>query len=577
MGDSLIALNKAGEQHLADLAGMLDDPDGADDVIIPSDDPIVIEVVRDYLAHGQVSVAELDAYGRRCGVTGRTMRNRLNRTLDQMREAGLDVTKTDDSLTPDMLEIIAAHSGRIAPAYQAMVDRGMNVPSQSTVHRRWDTLDAAYRGFIRKGKAGLLESWAYVAYTAPYRNAVWQGDFVELPVDVIPEGWETKTVKPWLLIFEDDHTRAATCWSLQCQPKTRGTGPVVAATLAAGYEGTDIEGVFVGGLPEVVRIDNDQAFLSQPVDALAAATGNEIAATPPYSPFMKGKVERLCKTVQDECIALMQGYTHGPLSYTGRNPFRDGGPITEATLRRFLEDWFHHYNTTRVHSRLDHGTPLRQWAADTQPIRHVPPATLRDHLMPVGKDHKVHKDGVWWDGGYWIGPGITKVTGRDVTFRYPLRPTPDRIEIFHKGTWALTAWRTETITTEQWKQISNERRAVYNEAIDTVERAATRRSDATAEAAEEGGVIRIADAPDGDVFGADLNDLWDLVGDPTPDDEDARDDQTGGHTASGTKRKTRRAPRTKPASRRRTERPDDGPDDDLWGLLRNDEPPEDDT
>lgn len=584
-------LNDAGKAHLDQIHGLThaDRGDGVDldDLVVPTDDPVVAELVRRLIADGQLSNTDLEEAGRRCGVTGRTMRNRVNRLM-QVLLGTTGTTGTTEGgweLTGEVLEVIAAHRGRITPAYEDLCAQGVPLPSLTTVWRRWQNLPAAFRGFVSDGKEGMLPSWAYVPYTAPHRNAVWQGDYVPLPVDVIPAGHETTEVMPYILIFEDDHNRAVVAWSVECRPNRRGTGERSVATLAAGFEGNDIDGVRIGGIPEIVRVDNDPAFLCEEMAALAARIGFDIKAVPPYSPFMKGKVERVGKTLQDELIMLMQGYTHGPLSYTGRNPFRDAGPITEATLVAFLDDWFRHYNQTRVHTCLDQGTPLRQWAASDHPLRWADPADLREFQYPIDRDYKVHKHGIWWDGGHWTGPGITHLIGRTVTFRYPLRRHVDRIEVFHDGLWKMTAWRSNTLADEQRHDILQERQLIYTQAVDLAEDAAARRNDATAEAAATGGLISPAAAPGGDTYAADVDALWDIVGDDTATpatstDGDAHSDDNpdggeqvadpGEHSeirTGATKRPRRRNRRRQTPSRRRPERRDTSRDDDLWALF----------
>lgn len=561
--DRVEALNDAGRAHLEQLGALVGDGRDRvplDDMIVPTDDPAVAELVREMFECGQLSSRRLDEVGARCGVTGRTMRNRVNRVIAAMGDSAVPDRQWD--LSPEMVEVIAAHRGRVAPAYQDLITRGVVVPSLSTMWRRWQQQPAAFRAFITHGKDAMLASWAYVAYTAPHLNAVWQGDYVPLPIDVIPAGYETTIVMPQVLVFEDDRTRAVTAWSVECRPKRRGTSALSVATLAAGFEGTVIDGVRVGGVPEVVRVDNDSAFVCDEMTDLAATVGLEIAATPPYSPFMKGKVERVGKTLQDECVALLQGHTHGPLTYSGRNPFRDGGPITEAALVGLLDEWFTHYNRARIHSQLSHGTPLREWAAAQHPVRWGDPAVLARFQFPIDRPHKVHKQGIWRDGAHWTGPGITALVGRKVTLRHPRRPVVDRLEVFLDDKWVMTARRASDLTDEERHEILRERRAIYSDALDVVENAAARRADATADAVDHGGLVSPASAPDVDTYSADIEALWAIVSDD-PDAADTTDTPLPGPPG----RARRRTPRRPIASRRRTERPDPGPADDLWGLF----------
>lgn len=570
--DDITALNDAGRAHLDQLDAIsglgFGDAVSVEDLIVPADDPIVVGLVRQYLRDGELPNDLLDQHGRTQGVTGRTMRNRVKRVVELMHEGG---TAPDRGwrITADVCDMIAACNGKVATAYAAMVDQGVDLPSPSTVWRQWNALEAGYRRMITEGREGFLQSVPYAPWESAHRNACWQADYVPLPVDVIPFGHETTTVMPQVLIYQDDRTRLVTAWSLECRPGRRGTAALSVATLAGGLEGSELGGELIGGRPDVVRVDNDAAFLADEMSAIAGAVGFDIRATPPYSPFMKGKVERVGKTLQDNCIALMQGFTHGPASFTGRNPFRDGGAVTEAALWAHLESWFRFYNESRIHSALEDGTPLRAWAGSDHPVRFVEPDKLREFLLPQERNYRAQKHGIWWDGQYWTGPGIAKVIGRTVTFRRPVGPDPDRIEVFCEGQWALTAVPAKTLSKEARDALRDERSDLYERAMDTIEAAVVRRADATAVAEAGDFLIRPAATPSVDRLAADHEELFELL-DNDNDNDDSNDTTVAPGepvTSGGVSRRKRRTPKVKPQSRRRPEREDPGPGDDLWTVF----------
>ena len=63
----------------------------------------------------------------------------------------------------------------------------------------------------------------------------------------------------------------------------------------------------------------------------AAIVGFEPHMLPARSPYLKGKVERLNRTVEDELALLMDGFTHGSTTYSAHNPRRAWGAIRRTT------------------------------------------------------------------------------------------------------------------------------------------------------------------------------------------------------------------------------------------------------
>lgn len=222
-------------------------------------------------------------------------------------------------------------------------DTGEELPAYETFWRRFDELPSGVRAYARKGAEGLVDFWLYPPYEAPHRNEVWQADHFELPNDVIADGCTTALVKPWLSVFMDDRTRKVMGWSLVAEPGCCPGADVVGATICDSIRIRLEQGVEVGGVPRIIRWDNDLSFTAGSVQQLGTAVGFECHAVPPYSGHMKGKVERLGRRVQEQfCVTdvyLRAQLTHRRIMGAGPDDplfADDTGPLRDRLVAAAL-------------------------------------------------------------------------------------------------------------------------------------------------------------------------------------------------------------------------------------------------
>ena len=81
----------------------------------------------------------------------------------------------------------------------------------------------------------------------------------------------------------------------------------------------------------------------------------------------KGKIERLNRTIEQELLQGLPGWTGGPRDVRGRLVEQ-----TRWTLGRFVSvfaEWVDRYNTRRGHTALAGRTPLEMWRSDPTPVR----------------------------------------------------------------------------------------------------------------------------------------------------------------------------------------------------------------
>jgi putative transposase len=206
----------------------------------------------------------------------------------------------------------------------------------------------------------------------------------------------------------------------------------------------------------VLRPDNGLEFAAAAIRRSCAALGVELAPTPPYQGYSKGKVERVNRTLDQEFLCGLPFYTHGPRAADGRLYGPEADPMSlELFVDRFAS-WVGDYNTVRVHSELG-TTPLVRWGEDASPLREVPAEQLRWMLM-ADIERTVNKDGVHFGRVRFIAPELNGLVGERLGVRY----TPHdlrQIELFRGDDWLCTAYPQDQLTAEQRAAVLERRRA----------------------------------------------------------------------------------------------------------------------
>jgi putative transposase len=405
---------------------------------------------------------------------------------------------------------IFACKGNVSLAYDELRRASHVLPTYSVFWRRWHEELKAHQAYARKGADGFTNHRMYLPFEAPHRNAVWQADHFELPIDVIADGCTTTLVKPWLTLFEDDRTRMDMGWALTATPHRRADAETVVATLASAIRVRLVDGIEVGGVPGAVRWDNDKSFTAGMVTQLAAAVGFEPHAVPPYSGYMKGKIERLGRTIEDGFCVLQPGFTHGPRTHTQKNPYRDTDPITADELRARLAIWMAEYRNRR-HSTLCM-SPFAAWDADSTPLRRARDEQLRSALLVDPRTRTVQKTGVFFRNRYWAPSNGNELVGRKVNVRYPIGPDLDFIELYlPDGRWAATAWPARQLTEAQRARVAEANRDDYGEARRLLDLATAMRTGANAAVGATDATPAVASMPVTDELAANSGDLYDLL------------------------------------------------------------------
>lgn len=491
------------------------------DAVTAAAHPALARLLNIQLSGQRISTAE---YAEACAELDLSKRQ-VQRYLKALRAGQPAPARNRFELTAHHEQVILSLNGNVALAHRRLVEAGEELPDLDTFWRRWHEEPPAKQNYARRGAEGLIQFWLYPPYQAPSRNAVWQADHFELPVDVIADGHRTQLVKPWLTMFEDDRTRMLMAWAITATPGRRADAEVVCACLADGIRLRLERDEQVGGVPSVVRWDQDLSFTAGMVVQLGTQVGFECHAVPPYSGWMKGKVERLGRTVEMDFCVEQPGFTHGPKTQRHRDPLRtENGNLTADQLRARFARWAAEYNFEPVHSALG-TTPFEAWVTDATPLRKVADTKLRSGLLVEPRVRPVHKKkGVFFKNRYWLGEGLLDLVGRRVEVHYPVNDD-SFIEVYRDGRWVCTAWPAAALTPSQAKRIWDTRADMYREIQELHDGATRLRRGANAVVGDTDATPSTASMPAGNPLAADADDLFDLL--TSPDAEPAPGSEAG--------------------------------------------------
>ncbi|MEU0156403.1 transposase family protein [Micromonospora fulviviridis] len=357
---------------------------------------------------GPVSTEQVVLVARSLGVSERTVWRWLAH--------GMPAARSQFTLDDELRRRLAFWRGNVSAVHRELVDAaaagGPPAPSLATLHRAVARqLSPGDRAGLRRGEHAAREFDVFLRRPATYRNAVWEGDHVEAPVEVDVDG---RLVKPWVTWFVDVATNVVLGTAVTPGPPSRES---VLAALRAAISVEEPYGP-AGGLPKVVRVDRGKDFLSATVTAACGVFAVRVADLPGYTPHLKGTVETLNGAAQSMFFAGLPRYTHAP-RLADRRPADPDAPALrfEAFVAELLA-WVGWWNRHEMPA-LDRRTPLAAWRDDPTPLTTVPPGDLRLFtLEDDGKARRITTKGVSWRGRCYVGDWMTGHVGRQVRVRW---------------------------------------------------------------------------------------------------------------------------------------------------------------
>jgi putative transposase len=201
----------------------------------------------------------------------------------------------------------------------------------------------------------------YMRHEVRFRGECYEGDHKQLSIEVLaPRAQRLR--RPWVTLFIDQFSRLIVGWAISLRP----TQAEVLAAMRMAVTVDPERGGF-GRVPVLLRWDRGLEFATDSIGQATLALGCVSQRTDAYSPWEKGKIERLNRTIEQELLRGLPGWTGGHRDVRGRLVDQ-----VAWTLERFVvvfADWVSAYNTRRPHTALAGRTPLQVWRSDPRECR----------------------------------------------------------------------------------------------------------------------------------------------------------------------------------------------------------------
>ncbi|MDH6455518.1 putative transposase [Streptomyces sp. SAI-119] len=342
-------------------------------------------------------------------------------------------TSTRFTITPEVRGLLALWKGNVRAVHRELVLRAARAsapggaPSLTTLHRaiRRD-LTPGERAGLAGGERAARKHDVFLARPRGWRNQVWETDHKQVPVLVDVDG---KARRPWITWFTDCATNAITGVAVTPVHPSRES---VLAALRSAVLREDPYGPF-GGLPEKVRVDRGNDFLSKTVTAAFDLLDVTVEDLPAYTPHLKGTVEGLNRAVESMFLAALPGYARQPRP--GKRPSRpkDEALLSFEEFTARLLTWTRWWNTEHQPAPLRGRTPLQAWQDDPTPLRDVPAADLWTFTLEDAGTRTLTTRGIRFRKRDYVGAWMTGQAGIQVRIRF--MPHHDhRIEVYHAAT-----------------------------------------------------------------------------------------------------------------------------------------------
>ena len=382
-------------------------------------------------SRGELTSEHVQLTARALGVSERTVWRWVSRARSQARQAERDRFRIDEQLRVRL----AYWRGNVAALHRELVAEhaggGGPVPSLVTVQRavRRD-LTPGERAGLRKGERERRKFDVFLQRPPSARNAVWEADHVEAPVEVEVGG---RLIKPWVTWFVDACHNAIAGTAVTPGPPSRES---ILAALRAAILRCEPYGP-VGGLPAQVRIDQGKDFLSRTVADALGAFAVRVTPLPGYTPHLKGTVETVNGAVERMLFAGLPRYTHAQTLASGALADPDAPALTFAAFVAEVLAWVEWWNGEHTIAELGGQSPLASWTSDPSPVEDVDSAALwMFTLEDDRKTRKITTKGVARGRGRsYVADWMTGRAGTAVRLRY--MPHHDHeVEVFDAATGA---------------------------------------------------------------------------------------------------------------------------------------------
>ncbi len=300
-----------------------------------------------------------------------------------------------------ILEQAQAHLGiPVKVLYRRWKEQDPQLASLNTVYRllREHELSTKTRRQLLKQPLG----GATKSFEAPFVNDLWMVDFSPGPFLHPPV--QAKALATHLCVIIDDHSRVIPYAGYFPQADTRA------------FHQTLKEAIRRRGLPTKLYADNGGPFVNDHTRIVCARLGIRLLHAKPFHSWSKGKVERVCFTIQEDFEAGL------------RLPGQSAASLEELNAKFSL--WLQSVYHARKHSSTGM-TPTERYQRGAHLVKALDPHLDLDQLFY----HQVKRT-VRRDGTVRIDNHLYEVDLSLRTLEVQLRFDPfklDRIEVYYRG------------------------------------------------------------------------------------------------------------------------------------------------
>jgi len=300
-----------------------------------------------------------------------------------------------------ILEQAQAHLGvPVKVLYRRWKEQDPELASLNTVYRllREHELSTKTRRQLLKQPLG----GATKCFEAPFVNDLWMTDFSPGPF-LHPAG-QAKAVATHLCVIIDDHSRLIPYAGYFLQPDTQA------------FHQTLKEAIRRRGLPTKLYTDNGGPFINDHTRIVCARLGIRLLHAQPKHAWSKGKVERVCFTIQEDFEAGL------------RLPGQSAAHLEELNAK--FSVWLQSVYHPRLHSSTGM-TPTERYQRGAHLVKALDPHLDLDQLFYHQVTRTVRRDGT-----VRIDNHLYEVDLSLHTLQVQLRFDPfklDRIEVSYRG------------------------------------------------------------------------------------------------------------------------------------------------
>ena len=248
-------------------------------------------------------------------------------------------------------------------------------------------------------------------FEAEYPNHIWQSDHHILDIIVVDPVTGKELGRPWITKIQDDHSRGICGYHLSMRHPNSMS--ITLAVRDAMLRKTGRRQNWPCGIPKLLYVDNGKDFRSEHLEQVCTHFNIELKHHERYLPRSKGKIERYFRTLEQMCIAYLDGYV-------GSNPAdRPERVVPQMTLEqvrveieRFITDEYHErqHGTTKMKPRV-------RWSDTIFYLRTVEDNEeyYLDHLLKR-TTRQVHNDGIHFNNNWYMDKEflIEKYIGKEL-------------------------------------------------------------------------------------------------------------------------------------------------------------------